>query len=136
MDHNPFISRNNDLFIMLIAGCSIILTNNYIVPLSIQQQFLVILGFGFLSGLFMNYLYQSIEWALFFALGIQLVSLIPVALKSYYAGQFLLVEMLRQGITAGEHSLFLLSSWIIAIPAGFMLQKLLMGNYYRKKTFL
>ncbi len=134
MDHNPFISRNNDLFIMLFAGMGISLFNSQVFPLTVQQQFLLILGFGFMAGLFMTYLYQSLEWALFFTAGILIVSLFPWALRSVLTQDFLLIDMIREGLRAGKHSLFLLSSWIIAIPTGFMLQRLIMGDYYRKKT--
>ncbi len=134
MDHNPFISRNNDLFIMLIAGSGMVLLTNHLLNLTIQQQFLLMLGFGFMAGLFMNYLYQSLEWALFFTVGVVTVNLFPWLLRAFLMDHLPIVEMIRAGITAGEYSLFLLSSWIIAIPAGFMLQKLVMGDYYKRKT--
>jgi hypothetical protein len=134
MDHNPFVSRNNDLFIMLIAGSGMVLLTNHWLPMSVQQQFLVILGFGFLGGLFLNSLYQSIEWALLFTLGILITSLFPWGLRAFYLEQFPLVDIIRTALQAGEYSLFLLSSWIIAIPAGFMLQKLVMTDYYKRKT--
>ena len=134
MDHNPFISRNNDLFIMLLAGCSVVFFHNYVLPLSVQSQFLIVLGIGLMAGLFMNYLYQSLEWALFFAIGVQTVSLLPWCLKAYASSQLNFVELIRAGVYTGEYSLFLLSSWIIAIPTGYMVQKLIMGNYYRRKT--
>ncbi len=134
MDHNPFVSRNNDLFIMLIAGSGIVFLNSYLLPLSVQHQFVLVLGFGFLSGLFMNYLYQSIEWALLFALGILLMTLFPWFLRAFWMDHLPVLEVIRATMKAGEYSLFLLSSWIIAIPSGFMLQKLVMGNYYRRNT--
>ena len=134
MDHNPFISRNNDLFMMLLGGSAIVFVNSHLYPMSVQAQFLAILAFGFLAGLFMNYLYQSLEWALFFAPGVQLVSLSSLAMHVFNGGSFVLAHWIRHAWATGEHSLFLLSSWIIAIPAGFMLQKLIMGDYYRRKT--
>ena len=135
MDHNPFISRNNDLFIMLTAGASVFFLTTYLFPLSVQMQFVIILSLGFLAGLFMNYLYQSLEWALFFALGVQLIALSPLLIASLYQGDFILIELVRTGIEAGKYSLFLLSSWVIAIPSGYLLQKLIMGNYYRRRLF-
>ena len=134
MDHNPFISRNNDLFMMLIGGSTIVFVNTYLLPLSVQAQFLAILTFGFLAGLFMTYLYQSLEWALFFALGVQLVAVTPLALGIMNGEIYTLSQWITHVWATGEHSLFLLSSWIIAIPTGFMTQRLIMGDYYRKKT--
>jgi len=134
MDHNPFISRNNDLFIMLLAGCGVIFFHNYVFPLSVQSQFLIVLSIGFMAGLFMTYLYQSLEWALFFALGVQLITLIPWIFSAYVRSHLNFAELIRAGVYTGEYSLFLLSSWIIAIPTGYMAQKLIMGNYYRRKA--
>lgn len=119
---------------MLIAGSGIVFLNSYLLPLSVQHQFVLVLGFGFLSGLFMNYLYQSIEWALLFALGILLMTLFPWFLRAFWMDHLPVLEVIRATMKAGEYSLFLLSSWIIAIPSGFMLQKLVMGNYYRRNT--
>ena len=135
MNHNPFISRNNDLFIMVISGAITMFVNRYLLDLSVQAQFLMILTLGFLAGLFMNYLYQSLEWALFFALGIQFVALSPLAYQSWLTGAWDINLLIQQSTQAGHYSLFLLSSWIVAIPSGYLLQKLLMGDYYRKTLF-
>lgn len=132
MNHNPFISRNNDLFIMLIAGMCLHFVNSYLFPLTVQTQFLVILAFAFFSGLLMNYFYQSLEWALFFVLGLQIVTLAPYLIHYVYFKEIALLDLISSCIQTGRYSLFLLSSWIIGIPTGYFLQKLLMHNYYRK----
>lgn len=134
MDHNPFISRNNDLFIMIISGGAIVFFTNTLFQMSVQHQFLVSLSFAFLAGIFMSYLYQSLEWALFFALGAQLVGALPLIFRIFRGDSVPLIEWVRTGMLTGQHSLFLLSSWIIAIPCGFMVQKLIMENYYRRNT--
>ena len=134
MDHNPFISRNNDLFIMLIAGCAMAFTTRYLYSLSVQEQFIVMTGFGYMAGLFASYLYQSLEWAFFFALGVLLVFLTPLGFLAYQTGQLPLAQIIATSIESGQYSLFLLSSWIISIPTGLMTQKLLMGDYYRRNT--
>lgn len=134
MDHNPFISRNNDLFIMLLAGSALVVINHYVFAMTVQQQFMVSLALGFLAGLFMSFLYQSLEWALVFTLGIQFVSLLPVVIKACSSHSLQLHVLARTVIQAGHYSLFLLSSWLIAIPTGFMLQRLIMSNYYRRNT--
>lgn len=135
MDNNPFVSRINDLIIMLIAGMSIHFVSRYLFPISVQTQFLIVLSFAFLSGLFMSYLYQSIEWALFFWLGIQSITLIPF-LVLYLKTQSLPTHALFQaGLHSVQYSIFLLSSWLVGLPVGYMLQRLLMGNYYRQSFF-
>ncbi len=135
MDHNPFISRNNDLFIMLIAGMSIHFASSYVFPLTIQTQFLIVLGFAFLAGLFMNYLYQSLEWALFFMLGVSLVAATPLVTLFFTEDNYSLPILITHMIQTARYSLFLLSSWIVGIPVGFIVQKVLFGNYYRQGLF-
>jgi len=120
---------------MLIAGASILFVNNYLLSLSVQAQFVIILSFGLLAGLFMSYLYQSLEWALFFALGVQLVALTPILIQNFNGSPLQISELVGLSLSTAKYSLFLLSSWIIAIPTGFMLQKLIMGNYYRRTLF-
>jgi hypothetical protein len=134
MDHNPFITRNNDLIIMLVAGASIVCVNNFILPMSVQTQFLLVLGLGFLGGLFINALSDSLEWALFFILGVQLMTLGPWGVQSYLDGDLILKNLLTYALSTGEYSLFLISSWLMAIPCGFMIQKIIMGDYYKRKT--
>jgi hypothetical protein len=135
MDHNPFITRNNDLFIMLIAGMSILFTTSYVIPMSLQTQFLIVLGFAFLSGFFMSYLYQSLEWALFFMVGIQIVALSPSFISYLTQNDLSANHLIQQALTSSRYSLFLLSSWVVGIPAGFILKKLLFQNYYRRGLF-
>ena len=127
--------HNNDLTLTFLAGVTIVFLNNHIFPLSIQVQFLAILIFGFIAALFMDYLYQSLEWALFFVLGVFSIGLAPLALTSYAQGSLNIPFLIQQGFFYGKHSLFLLSSWIIAIPTGFFLQKLIMANYYRRRHY-
>ncbi len=135
MDHHPLISKMNDLIIMFIAGISIQLSHFYIAPMTIQTQFLLILFFSFFSGLFMSYLYQSIEWALFFALGIQTITIIPFALFYIQTKTLPLNDFLMAIYQSGHHTLFLLSSWLVGIPVGFLFQKFIMGNYYKERLF-
>lgn len=120
---------------MLIAGAGTFFIVNYGFSLSVQLQFLMVFGIGIFAGLFMSYLYQSLEWALFFAIGMQLVALFPEMLVIVLTKQVSLITMVEVALQTGRYSLFLLSSWVIAIPAGFMLQKLIMGNYYRRTLF-
>lgn len=133
MDHNPFISRNNDLFMMLIAGISIHFVSAYLLPLSVQTQFVIILIFATFSGLMMSYFSQCVEWALLFMAGLQVVTVIPYLLYFMKHQQLDILGMLNHGYHIGYYGLFLLSSWIIGIPLGFMSKKLLMNNYYRKR---
>lgn len=135
MDRNPFISQNSDLFIMLLAGITINLARNYVPVFTVQSQFLVVLTFAFLCGLFMSYLYQSIEWAFFFVLGIQIVALTPFVHAYLYENQLMLPQMIANSIEIGRYSCFLLSSWIIGIPAGLMVKKLVSTNYHRRGLF-
>lgn len=135
MDRNPFISRNNDLFIMLLAGMAIHFASSYVLPLTIQIQFLTVLGFAFLAGLFMNYLYQSLEWALFFMLGVLLVAATPLVTLYFTADSYTLPQLITHMIQTTRYSFFLLSSWIVGIPVGFLLKKVLFGNYYRQGLF-
>jgi len=135
MDHNPFISRNNDLFIMLIAGMAIHFASSYVLPLTIQTQFLIVLSFAFLAGLFMNYLYQSLEWALFFMLGVSLVAATPLLTLYLTEDSYTLPLLITHVLQTARYSFFLLSSWIVGIPVGFLLRKVLFGNYYRQGLF-
>ena len=135
MDHNPFISRNNDLFIMLIAGMAIHFASSYVLPLPIQTQFLIVLSFAFLAGLFMNYLYQSLEWALFFMLGVSLVAATPLLTLYLTEDSYTLPLLITHVLQTARYSFFLLSSWIVGIPVGFLLRKVLFGNYYRQGLF-
>jgi hypothetical protein len=135
MDHNPFISRNNDLFTMLIMGMIFHIFNLYVFPINVQTQFLIILVFSFLSGLFMSFLYQCLEWALFFVLGIQIVTLAPTIKLLALGVKFNPYETIGLVLQTSQYSLFLLSSWIIGIPTGFLLQKLIMADYYKKRYF-
>ena len=135
MDHNPFISKNNDIFIMLVAGILIHFFNTYLMSLTVQSQFVLVLLFSFSAGLLMNYLYQSLEWALFFLLGIQIVSASPFLIHYISYGDFSLIGFIQHSFNTRYYSLFLLSSWIIGIPMGYMVQKIFMNNYYRKRLF-
>jgi len=69
MDHNPFVTRNNDLFI------------------------------------------------------------------TYFMGEGSFATLIRSAFESGHYTGFLLTSWIIAVPLGFMLQKLIMSDYYRRTLF-
>lgn len=135
MDRNPFVSRNNDLFIMFFSGMGTMITTTYLLNLSVQAQFLMVLTIGFLGGLMMNYLYQSLEWALFFMIGIQMVALTPYLLGLASGQSMPMAYLIHHVMGVGRYGLFLLSSWILAIPAGYMLQRLIMGNYYRQSHF-
>ena len=135
MDHNPFISRNNDLFIMLTAGAGIHFANTYLTPMSVQLQFLLVLLFSICAGLLLNYLYQRLEWALFLILGIQAVALAPYLIDFAINGHFSLIHIIHSSFTTGKYSFFLLSSWIVGIPTGYIIQKLFMANYYRRSHF-
>jgi hypothetical protein len=134
MDHNPFVTRNNDLFITYFSGVGTMVINQYVLNLSVQAQFLMVLSLGFMAGLFMNYFYQSLEWALFFALGIQTVTLGPIVLN-VAMGEGSFATLIRSAFESGHYTGFLLTSWIIAVPLGFMLQKLIMSDYYRRTLF-
>lgn len=132
---NPFITRNNDLFIMLIAGMGIHFASSYVIPISIQSQFLIVLSFSLIAGFLMNRLYQSLEWALFFLLGLQVVSLTPLVTFMVVSEQYTLVNLVQQGVASSRYSFFLLSSWLVGIPTGYILRKLFVGNYYRRGLF-
>lgn len=135
MDRNPFISQNNDLFIMLFAGVTMRLAQVHIPQFSLQHQFMVILAFAFLCGMFMTYLYQSLEWALFFVLGIQLVAIAPFAYAYIYHQQVMIPQMIMNAIEVGQYSCFLLTSWLVGVPLGMMLKKLVSTNYHRRGLF-
>lgn len=133
MKNTSFINRNNDLLINFLAGASMVLLVNFF-PFSVQSQFLMVLTFGFFSGIFMNHLYQSLEWAFFFFLGILSVAIFPDALRVTLGGTVHTVEFVRTGMQAVEYGAFLLSSWIISIPLGLLLQKLLRTDYLKRNT--
>lgn len=135
MDRNPFISQNNDLFIMLFAGVTMRLAQMYIPAFSLQQQFMVILAFAFMCGMFMTFLYQSLEWALFFVLGIQLVSMAPYGFAYINKQPVMLPDLIMNAIEVGQYSCFLLTSWLIGVPVGMMLKRLVSTNYQRRGIF-
>ncbi|MEM7646954.1 MAG: hypothetical protein AAF203_08600 [Pseudomonadota bacterium] len=134
MENNPFISRNNDLFIMFFVGAGLYFTSLYVTPIAIQEQFLFCLGFSFLSGLFLNSLFETLEWAFFFLLGLLVVALSPYFLPLLSGQEVALTTLLRSLFDHTEYGCFLLSSWLIGIPGGYGLQKLLMHNYYRQHS--
>lgn len=135
MDHNPFISRNNDLFIMFLTGAGFFVAQKYFFDLTVQSQFIAILTFGFFSGIFVSYLYHSLEWAIFFMLGLQAAATTPLLLSSALSNNFNLPAYFISIVETGEYGLFLLSSWIIAIPLGFIIQKMMVGDYYRRRLW-
>lgn len=135
MDHNPFITRNNDLFIMLMAGMAIQFANSYVVPLSVQHQFLIVLTFSFVAGLFLSSLFQSLEWAVFFALGVMIVALSPALITYGLQDAPDHVALISQLIRSSQYSFFLLSSWLFGIPVGYLVSRSLMGDYYRRGLF-
>jgi len=135
MDHNPFIARNNDLFIMLIAGMAVQFASQYVFPLSLQQQFVIVLSFSFLSGLFLSSLFQSLEWALFFAMGVLLVTTTPFAIQYGLQETPDTLQILTQIILSSHQAFFLLSSWLVGIPVGYFFTRVLIGNYYRRGLF-
>lgn len=131
MNTNQQNTSNNDLLIMLGMGGIIYTVTHGLLPLSLQHQFLVSLIFSLVAGLFMTSFLQSLEWSFFFALGMQVVTLAPLAINALLTDQFSAITLIQQALSTGYSSLFLLSPWLIGIPAGFMLQKLIMTNYYR-----
>ena len=135
MDRNPFVSRNNDLFIMLFSGMGCMILFTYALSLSVQAQFLLVMTIGFIGGLLMNYLYQSLEWALFFMIGIQVIATFPDLIAITMGGEMPMAYLVQGIMDVGRYGLFLLSSWIVAIPSGYILQRLIMGNYYRQTLF-
>lgn len=135
MDNTPFISRNNDLFIMLFAGMTTMYVNQYVIDLSIQAQFLMVMSIGALAGLFIGALYHSVEWAMFFVIGAAIVAVAPLAIQGFVAQKLYLNQMIEILLQTGRYCLFLLSSWIIAIPSGYLVQKILMNKYYRRSHF-
>ena len=135
MNSHPFVRKTNDLLIMLIAGMAIVAITQFIYPLPAQKQFLMMLGFGFVSGLFLSSLLSSIEWALFFFMGVQIMTLTPSMLNFILADSNTPLNLAPVIFESSRYSLFLLSSWIISIPVGYMLQKLVMSNYFKERLF-
>lgn len=107
--------------------------NQYILHLSFQAQFLMVLTLGFIAGLFMSKFYQSLEWAFFFALGILSVNMTPSLLELINGGP--LTSLIHHVFQSGHYVGFLLTSWMIAIPIGYITQKVLMSDYYRRTLF-
>ena len=120
---------------MLFSGMGCMILFTYALSLSVQAQFLLVMTIGFIGGLLMNYLYQSLEWALFFMIGIQVIATFPDLIAITMGGEMPMAYLVQGIMDVGRYGLFLLSSWIVAIPSGYILQRLIMGNYYRQTLF-
>ena len=83
----------------------------------------------------MSFLFQSLEWALFFVIGIQAVAVIPYGIDYFYQGQVSLAMLIQTVIQTAHYSGFLLSSWLFGIPLGYGIKKIVMHNYYRHTWF-
>ena len=137
MNQDGFVTQNGDLLIMSLVGAGIVLLPSYSAIFSVQQQFLLILAFSFLAGLFLDSLTQALEWALFFSLGLLLIALSCDFYENPNAFHLGNIHYFYDLVSFYfQYCSFLLSSWLIGIPLGYGLQKVVMGGYYRqRRTF-
>jgi hypothetical protein len=130
------VQRNNDLILMILLGVAFYYVNIYINAFPVEQQIYVGIAFSFFCGLFLSGYHQMVEWPLCFYFGGILSSAIPIAIQ-YTATQKLDLAILvsRFEATTLWYGIFL-TSWIIGLPLGIFIQRLIMGSYWHRNSII